>query len=102
MSMPMEFPAHDFNDEDSNTSTNPTFDSVLAARLSRRSLLRGGVGTAATALLGGVSLAACGGGDDDPAPATPTAPTETLLGFGAVAKSLEDKVSVPAATPRRC
>lgn len=93
---PMDMPQRDFNDEDSNTSPNPTFDSVLAARLSRRSLLRGGVGTAATAVFGSLSLAACGGGDDDPAPTTPTAPTETLLGFTAVAKSLEDKVTVPA------
>ena len=42
-------------------------DSVLSARLSRRNLLRGSVGTAATALLGSVGLAACGGGDDDAA-----------------------------------
>ena len=86
-------PAHDFNDEDSNTSSNPTFDSIVTARLSRRSLLRGGVGTAATALLGGLGVAACGGGGDDE---TAAAPAETLLGFGAVAKSLEDKMSVAA------
>jgi secreted PhoX family phosphatase len=88
----------DFNDEDSNRSPNPTFEDVLSARLSRRSLLRGSVGTAATAVMGGLSLAACGG-DDDPAPAvpvTPVAPTETLLGFAAVAKSLEDKLAVPS------
>jgi hypothetical protein len=81
-------------EEDSNTSSNPTFDSVVQARLSRRSLLRGGVGTVATALLGGLSLAACGGGDDEPAPAA--APTGTLLGFAAVAKSLDDRITVPA------
>ena len=92
MNKPVDLPARDFNDEDSNTSSNPSFDSVLAARLSRRSLLRGSVGTAATALLGGLSLAACGGDDDDPAP---VAATETLLGFTAVAKSLDDKLTVP-------
>mgnify|MGYP000608830295 CR=1 FL=1 len=90
-----DLPVRDFDDEDSNTSPNPTFESVLAARLSRRSLLRGGVGTAATAVFGGLSLAACGGGDDDPAPVPPAAPAETLLGFSAVAKSLEDKMIVP-------
>lgn len=92
-------PAHDFNDEDSNTSSNPTFDSIVTARLSRRSLLRGGVGSAATAVLGGLTglgVAACGGGDDDPAPAPAPAPAEALLAFGAVAKSLEDKMTVPA------
>jgi secreted PhoX family phosphatase len=95
MNKPSDLPVHDFDDEDSNTSANPTFESVLSARLSRRNILRGGLGTAATAMLGGMSLAACGGGDDAPAPA-PATPTETLLGFAAVAKSLEDKVSVPA------
>ncbi|MET0332921.1 MAG: alkaline phosphatase PhoX, partial [Rhizobacter sp.] len=67
---------------------------VLDARLSRRSLLRGGVGTAASAVLGSWSLAACGGNDDEPAPAAP-APISSL-GFNAVPKSLADTVSVPA------
>jgi secreted PhoX family phosphatase len=83
----------DFNDENSNTSANPSFDSVLQARLSRRGLLRGGVSTVGTALLGGVALSGCGGGSD--AVAAVSAPAETLLGFGAVAKSLDDAVSVP-------
>ncbi|WP_413816667.1 PhoX family protein [Piscinibacter gummiphilus] len=81
------------DDADLNTSANPSFMTVLDARLSRRSLLRGGVGTAATAVLGSWSLAACGGGDDDDAPAAP-API-TALGFTAVPKSLADTVSVP-------
>ena len=81
------------DDADLNTSANPSFMTVLDARLSRRSLLRGGVGTAATAVLGSWSLAACGGGDDD-APAAPT--PITSLGFTAVPKSLADTVTVPA------
>ncbi|MDQ3059015.1 MAG: PhoX family phosphatase [Pseudomonadota bacterium] len=84
----------DFNDENSNTSANPSFDCVLQARLSRRGLLRGSAGAVGTSLLGGLALAGCGGGDD--APAVTPAPTETLLGFAAVAKSLADTVSVPA------
>jgi len=70
---------------------------VLDARLSRRSVLRGGVGSAATAVLGGMSLSACGGGDDPapaPAPAGPAAVSS--LSFAAVAKSTADVVSVPA------
>ena len=67
------------DDEDSNTSPNAHFDSVLGARLQRRSLLRGGVGGAATALFGSLTLAACGGSDDAQAatnpPVTPTTPT---------------------------
>jgi secreted PhoX family phosphatase len=77
---------------DLNTSGNTDFQAVLDARLSRRSVLRGGVGTAATALLGGWSLTACGGGGDDDVPAP--APV-TALSFGAVAKSTADKVTVP-------
>jgi hypothetical protein len=92
-------PANHFDDEDSNRSDNPTFEEIAIARVSRRSLLRGG---AAAALLGTTGLAACGGSDDGPAPATgpaappPAAPTETLLAFGAVAKSLADAFTVPA------
>lgn len=87
----------DFNDENSNTSDNPSFDSVLQARLSRRGLLRGSVGTVGTSLLGGLALAGCGGGDDAPAatPAPVVAP-ETLLSFAAVAKTMADTVTVPA------
>ncbi|MFD0668120.1 PhoX family protein [Ramlibacter sp. MAHUQ-53] len=91
--------AVDFNEENSNDSPNPTFDAVLQARLSRRGLLRGGVGTVGTAMLGGFAVSACGGGDV--APAT-QAPQDKLLGFSAVPKSLADAVSVPAgytATP---
>ena len=83
--------AIDFNDEDSNTSSNPTFGAVLTARLSRRGLLRGSVGTVGTAMLAGFGVSACGGGNDDAVPAGPQ-----LLGFGAVPKSLADVVAVPA------
>ena len=86
----------DFNEENSNTSSNPSFDSVLQARLSRRGLLRGGVGSVGTAVLGGVALTACGGGDDDGRTGRTGAPEATLLGFTAVSKSLADTVVVPA------
>ena len=85
--------AIDFNNENSNTSANPTFDAVLDARLSRRGLLRGGVGSVGTAVLAGFGVTACGG-SDDPVVESPAAPK--LLGFGAVPKSLADNVLVPA------
>ncbi|MFT3816676.1 MAG: PhoX family phosphatase [Rubrivivax sp.] len=69
-----------------NDSRNPSFTALLDARLSRRDLLRGGVATAGGALLGSISLAACGGSDD-------AAPVK--LGFNPVAKSLADAVVVP-------
>ncbi|HXF45603.1 MAG TPA: PhoX family phosphatase [Burkholderiaceae bacterium] len=78
------------NDEDSNTSNNPDFDSILQARLSRRRLLLGAAGLTALGTASALGLTACGG-SDDPAPA----PSETLLGFTPVAKSVADAFTVP-------
>jgi uncharacterized protein len=96
MNRPNDLPLHHLADDeqDLNTSRNPSFNAVLDARLSRRSLLRGGVGTAATAVLGSWGLAACGGGDDDPVSTGPVALDK--VGFAAVGKSLADAVVVPA------
>ena len=79
------------DDQDTNTSPNASFDSVLSARLSRRSLLKGTMGLAAGTFFGG-SLMAC---SDDESPAA--APLKTLkLDFTAVPKSLADVVTVPS------
>ncbi len=90
----------DPDDQDNNTSANPTFQQVLSSGLSRRNVLRGGLGGALTAMFAPVALTACGGGDDPvaaaPAAPAPTAPTATLLGFTAVAKTLADTNTVPA------
>ena len=96
MNKAVDFPldAMSADDIDHNTSGNTDFQAVLDARLSRRSVLRGGVGTAASAVLGGWGLTACGGGDDDEAAPASPAPV-TALSFSAVAKSLADKVTVP-------
>jgi secreted PhoX family phosphatase len=93
MNKPIDLPLSSFDDENSNTSSNPTFDSVLNARLSRRNILRGSLGTALTTAFGGLALAGCGGSDDDDAA---PAPTETLLGFTAVPKTLADTATVAA------
>ncbi|QSI34050.1 DUF839 domain-containing protein [Variovorax sp. RKNM96] len=95
----------DLDDIGTNPTANPSFTDLIASRLSRRHLFGLGVGTAGTAL-----LQACGGGSDSsvsfpilppaPAPAPPApppAPAAPLkLNFNAVAKSLDDVVSVPA------
>ena len=84
-------------EESSNVSPNPSFDSVLSARMSRRGLLRGGMGGATTLMLGGVGalgLTACGGGEGGDHPKGGD-PKETLLGFTAVAKSVADAFTVP-------
>ena len=86
----------DPEDTGTNVSGNPSFDSVLNARLSRRALLKGTFGMATTAFFG-TSLVACGGSGDAVAATSPSVETKTLkLNFNAVAKSLADVVSVPA------
>ena len=86
----------DFNDENSNTSNNLSFDTVLQARLSRRKLLLGSAGTIGTAAFASVGLAACGGSDTPAVVAPPVVvPPPPLLGFNPVAKNLLDLVTVP-------
>jgi secreted PhoX family phosphatase len=82
------------DEENSNTSANPNFASVVEARLSRRRLLLGSLGAAALSGFSGLGLAGCGG-SDDPAPVQSPAPAETLLGFTPVAKSVADAFTVP-------
>ncbi|KNZ32752.1 MAG: phosphatase [Methylibium sp. NZG] len=98
--------AFSHDDADLNTSGNPSFNEVLDSRVSRRSMLRGGVGTAATAVLGSWTLAGCGGSDDPapvaPAPVPPASTTIDTLSFTPVPKSIADTVLVPTgytATP---
>lgn len=96
MNKPVDLPISNIDPDDigHNNSANEHFSAVLQARLSRRNLLRGGVASAAGALFGSLGLSACGGGGgggDDTA-----APSEKLLSFNAVAKNLNDVVTVPA------
>lgn len=89
----------DSDDIDSNNSSNEQFSKILDARLSRRSMLRGGLASAATALFGSVGLTACGSDNDTPVTTTPVAtvpPADKLLAFTAVGKTLADAVCVPA------
>lgn len=76
-----------------NPGGGPEFLNIVRARLDRRGFLRGTGGTVTAALLGGGTLAACGGNDDDPAPAPST--RITTLNFPAVAKSRADLFTVP-------
>ncbi len=89
------------DDDLTNLSSNPHLLELVGERLpelSRRSLLRGGLGLGALGLLGGASLPAC---TDDLDGAESESDAELRrwpprsLGFGAVAKSLADRVTVP-------
>ncbi len=71
-----------------NHSNNPEFESVLNARLSRRSLLQGSFGLAASAFMGG-GLAACADVD------TIETPKTLQLNFSPIGKNLADAVTVP-------
>jgi uncharacterized protein len=73
----------------SNPSGNPTFADILAARLSRRRVIGGGLGVAAIGFLGGSVF----GGS--PAQATPAARPRQLLGFAPVEPSQADAFVVP-------
>ncbi|SDO78601.1 hypothetical protein SAMN05216303_102351 [Rhodoferax sp. OV413] len=84
-------PGADSHHEDSNTSNNPSISSLIDTRLSRRGVLRMGVGTAGAAVMGSFALTACGGGGGDAAVAA-----DYKLGFTAVEKSLLDVVAVPS------
>lgn len=87
----------DPNDIGTNTSDNPTFETVLAARLSRRSVLKGTFGVAATAFFGTGCAAALARDHDDDGKGRHHGHGKRLkLNFNAVAKSLADAVTVPA------
>ena len=70
-----------------NASTNMHMDELIAVRLNRRQALKGGVSVTTAALLGSLSLTACGGGNDDS--------NALRLGFNPVAKNKNDVVTVP-------
>ncbi len=77
----------DFNNEDSNTTANPSMAQVLEQRLSRRSLFKGaGLAGAALGTAGLTACASTGSGPHAPLGA---------LGFKAVAKHTTDQVVVP-------
>lgn len=69
------------------------FDEILAqVPVKRRSVLRGSLGASLAALFGSPALLACGGSDDDPAPA----PVSYDVGFQKIAANTTDTVTVPA------
>jgi len=89
------------DDTGHNNSDSPSFTSILEARMSRRSVLKGSLGLLTTSMLS-FGIAGCndggsdGGSDDD----NETPPL--TLSFNPIAKSLADMVVVPAgytATP---
>jgi secreted PhoX family phosphatase len=71
-----------------NDSSNPEFNQILTERLSRRSMLKGSFGVAATLYFGGSSLLFSPSGE------TRAATGALKLNFAAVPKTLDDKVTL--------
>ena len=85
----------DPDDLENNTSGNPHLNDILATRLHRRHVLRGGIGAMTMAGFGTLGLSACGGGDSGTPLVLASAPTPTLA-FNAVNRAITDRVTVPA------
>ncbi|QDQ29406.1 PhoX family phosphatase [Chitinimonas arctica] len=83
-----------------NPSNNADFGSVLDARLSRRGILRGGMGGAAAMLFGGLGvmgMSACSSSSDPQPPTVPVEPPPApKFNFNAVAKNVLDALTLPA------
>ncbi|MDV2077840.1 PhoX family protein [Marinobacter xestospongiae] len=77
-----------------NESGNTPFANVLAARMERRTLMKGSVGAALVGLMGGSLVGCSDDDDDDNSPGNPGSQVE--LGFEPVAVSTLNKVVVPA------
>ncbi|MDX1391063.1 MAG: PhoX family phosphatase, partial [Rheinheimera sp.] len=81
-------------DPQTNFSLNPTFAAIVAGRMARRQFLKGSVGAAVAAFIGG-SLAGCNSSDAEPETVVSPVTTAPLLGFTAVATSRADSIVVP-------
>ncbi|WP_348766402.1 PhoX family phosphatase [uncultured Salinisphaera sp.] len=81
-----------------NESENEPFSSVLERRVSRRSIMRGGLNVAAVSMLAGFGLTACSDDDNDnPSVSEDDRAAAMMLAFEAVAGSKQDAVVVPSA-----
>ena len=82
-------------DPQTNFSLNPTFAAIIDSRMARRKFLKGSMGAAVAAFIGG-SLAGCSSNNDgEPAPVVTPVATPALLGFTAVAAGRADAIVVP-------
>ena len=83
-------------DPQTNFSLNPTFSAIVDSRMARRNFLKGSMGAAVAAFIGG-SLVGCSSDDNDPAPVEidPPVTVAPLLGFTAIAAGRADSIVVP-------
>ena len=86
--------SHD--DDNLNTSSNPSLNDIIDARMSRRGMFRAAFSTAGGAVLGSMGLSACGGGGSAATTPAATVAKAATLGFTAVAKNKLDTVTIAA------
>ncbi len=77
-----------------NPTQNRSFQNVLAARMGRRSLMKGSVGAGLASLMG-LSLAGCGSDSNNGGGSTGTPQTQPTLGFRAIPTSAANEIRVP-------
>jgi uncharacterized protein len=80
----------------SNHSGNPHFNSVLDARLSRRDVLKGGLGAAMLGLFGASAALANPASLPEAAGLRPPFMRKPMLGFDPIAVTRADAITVPA------
>lgn len=78
------------DDRSSNPTTNQSMQDLIDRAVSRRSVLKSGLGAAALGFFAGPWLTGCNDSDSDN-----TAPAERMLGFVGIATSSADTVFVP-------
>ena len=82
-----------------NASENEPFSSVLERRVSRRSIMRGGLNVAAVSMLAGFGLTACSDDDNDNVSSSDgDRAAAMMLAFEALEGSQQDAVVVPGAS----
>ncbi|CAM8655906.1 PhoX Predicted phosphatase [Comamonadaceae bacterium] len=82
------------HDDNLNTSSNPSLNDIIDARMSRRGVFRAAFSTAGGAVLGSMGLSACGGGGSAATTPATTVAKAATLGFTAVAKNKLDTVTI--------
>lgn len=78
-----------------NQSENKPFEDVLEASLSRRSILKGGLGISAMTAFGAFGLAGCNSSDSGSTVSSGSGASKAVLNFESIPGSLTDAVSIP-------
>ncbi|OEE60591.1 PhoX family protein [Vibrio splendidus] len=84
-----------FNSTRFNKSKNKPFDEVLDANLSRRNVLKGGLGISAMTAFGAFGLSGCNSSSPNTSVGNGSGVSNAVLNFDSIPGSLTDAVSVP-------